>query len=39
MEKSTPGADPLADLSVKTGPETNLRLIMKGGVIYKNSLA
>ena len=30
--------DPLADLSVMTRPETNLRLIMKGGAIYKNSL-
>lgn len=30
--------DPLADLSVMTRPETNLRLIMKGGEIYKNSL-
>ncbi len=31
--------DPLADLGVMAEPETNLRLIMKGGVIYKNSLA
>ncbi len=30
--------DPLADLKVMTEAETNLRLIMKGGVIYKNSL-
>ncbi|MCY3719429.1 MAG: amidohydrolase family protein [Anaerolineaceae bacterium] len=30
--------DPLADLGVMAEPETNLRLIMKGGVIYKNSL-
>lgn len=30
--------DPLADLGVMAGPETNLRLIMKGGAIYKNSL-
>ncbi len=30
--------DPLADLGVMARPETNLRLIMKGGVIYKNSL-
>ena len=30
--------DPLADLSVMTEPEANLRIIMKGGVIYKNSL-
>ncbi|MDD9955474.1 MAG: amidohydrolase family protein [Anaerolineaceae bacterium] len=30
--------DPLADLGVMARPEANLRLIMKGGVIYKNSL-
>ena len=30
--------DPLADLSVMTEPETNLRVIMKDGVIYKNTL-
>ena len=30
--------DPLADLGVMAEPETNLRLIMKGGAIYKNSL-
>lgn len=30
--------DPLVDLSVMAEPETNLRLIMKGGAIYKNSL-
>ncbi|MCY4022575.1 MAG: amidohydrolase family protein [Anaerolineaceae bacterium] len=31
--------DPLADLGVMAEPETNLRLIMKDGAIYKNSLA
>ena len=31
--------DPLADLSVMTEPETNLRIIMKDGVIYKNTLS
>ena len=31
--------DPLADVSVMTEPEANLRIIMKGGVIYKNTLA
>ena len=30
--------DPLADLNVMTEPETNLRVIMKDGVIYKNTL-
>ena len=30
--------DPLADVSVMTEPETNLRVIMKNGVIYKNTL-
>lgn len=30
--------DPLVDLGVMAEPETNLRLIMKGGAIYKNSL-
>ena len=30
--------DPLADLRVMTEPETNLRVIMKDGVIYKNTL-
>jgi imidazolonepropionase-like amidohydrolase len=30
--------DPLRDLTVLTNPEKNLKLIMKGGVIYKNEL-
>jgi imidazolonepropionase-like amidohydrolase len=31
--------NPLADVDVMTRPETNLKLIMKGGAIYKNELA
>ena len=31
--------DPLSDIRVLAEPETNLKLIMKGGVIYKNSIA
>jgi imidazolonepropionase-like amidohydrolase len=31
--------DPLADVDVMTRPETNLKLIMKGGAIHKNELA
>lgn len=31
--------DPLRDVSLMADPEANLRLIMKGGRIYKNSLA
>jgi imidazolonepropionase-like amidohydrolase len=30
--------DPLRDLTVLTNPQKNLKLIMKGGVIYKNEL-
>ena len=30
--------DPLNDLTVMTNPPKNLKLIMKGGVIYKNEL-
>jgi len=30
--------NPLEDISVLEDPENNLRLIMKGGVIYKNTL-
>jgi imidazolonepropionase-like amidohydrolase len=30
--------DPLSDLAVMTDPQRNLKLIMKGGVIYKNEL-
>ena len=30
--------NPLEDISVMMEPETNLRLIMKDGVIYKNTL-
>jgi imidazolonepropionase-like amidohydrolase len=30
--------DPLTDLTVVTNPQRNLKLIMKGGVIYKNEL-
>ena len=30
--------DPLADVSLLATPETNLRLIMKAGRIYRNSL-
>ncbi|MCY3781798.1 MAG: amidohydrolase family protein [Chloroflexi bacterium] len=30
--------NPLEDLSVMTEPESNLRLIMKGGKVYKNTL-
>ena len=30
--------DPLSDLAVMTNPQRNLKLIMKGGVIYKNEL-
>ena len=31
--------DPLADIALVADPEANLRLIMKGGRIYKNALA
>jgi len=31
--------NPLADIRVLTAPERNLKLIMKGGAIYKNELA
>lgn len=31
--------NPLEDISVMTKPETNLRVIMKGGVAYKNTLS
>ena len=31
--------DPLSDVDVLTKPQTNLKLIMKGGAIYKNELA
>lgn len=31
--------DPLADVGVLAQPQTNLKLIMKGGVIHKNKLA
>lgn len=31
--------DPLADLSLVADPEQNFTVIMKDGVIYKNSLA
>ena len=30
--------DPLGDLAVMNDPQRNLKLIMKGGVIYKNEL-
>jgi len=30
--------DPLEDISVLASPSQNLRLIMKGGVVYKNTL-
>jgi imidazolonepropionase-like amidohydrolase len=30
--------NPLEDISVMTRPEENLRIIMKGGVTYKNTL-
>ena len=30
--------NPLEDISVMTRPEENLQIIMKGGVIYKNTL-
>jgi imidazolonepropionase-like amidohydrolase len=30
--------DPLADLDVLLDPPRNLKLIMKGGVVYKNEL-
>lgn len=30
--------DPLSDIDVLTKPQTNLKLIMKGGAIYKNEL-
>lgn len=30
--------DPLRDLTILTNPQKNLKLIMKGGVIYKNEL-
>jgi imidazolonepropionase-like amidohydrolase len=44
----TPGAyadllvvdgDPFSDIRVLAEPERNLKFIMKGGVIYKNSVA
>jgi imidazolonepropionase-like amidohydrolase len=31
--------DPLADVGLLADPRRNLKLIMKGGVIYKNELA
>jgi imidazolonepropionase-like amidohydrolase len=31
--------DPLADLEILVDPEHNLKLIMKAGVIYKNTLS
>ena len=31
--------DPLADLGVLMKPQTNLKFIMKDGVVYKNELA
>ncbi|MNN97157.1 hypothetical protein D3C81_2162660 [compost metagenome] len=31
--------DPLTDISLVADPEANLRVIMKGGRIYKNTLA
>jgi imidazolonepropionase-like amidohydrolase len=31
--------DPLADVSILSDPQRNLKLIMKGGVIYKDELA
>ena len=31
--------DPLRDLAILTNPEKHLKLIMKGGVIYKNELS
>ena len=30
--------NPLADLGVLLDPQRNLKLIMKGGVVYKNEL-
>ena len=30
--------DPLSDLMVMTDPQRHLKLVMKGGVIYKNEL-
>jgi imidazolonepropionase-like amidohydrolase len=30
--------DPLSDLMVLTDPQRHLKLVMKGGVIYKNEL-
>jgi imidazolonepropionase-like amidohydrolase len=30
--------NPLEDIAVMTKPEENLRIIMKGGEIYKNTL-
>jgi imidazolonepropionase-like amidohydrolase len=30
--------NPLRDLTILTNPQKNLKLIMKGGVIYKNEL-
>jgi hypothetical protein len=31
--------DPLSDIRVLVKPEQTLKLIMKGGVIYKNEIA
>jgi imidazolonepropionase-like amidohydrolase len=31
--------NPLADIRVLVDPRQNLKLVMKGGVIYKNELA
>ncbi len=31
--------NPLEDLSIITDPESNIQVIMKGGIIYKNTLA
>jgi imidazolonepropionase-like amidohydrolase len=30
--------DPLTDLAVMTNPQTRLKLVMKGGIVYKNEL-
>ena len=30
--------EPLDDITILAGPDSNLRLIMKDGVIYKNTL-
>jgi imidazolonepropionase-like amidohydrolase len=33
------GGDPTADLQLIGDPDTNVKLVMKGGKIYKNALA